>query len=88
MSAKRTKESKLYSELRTEFLAKPENQQCFIEGCYNPADTVEHRAGRGINYLNTSTWAPCCWEHNLELERNSELSKQYQLSKITGKKKL
>ena len=31
---------------------------------------------------------PCCNFHNLELERNPELSQKYQLSKITGKEKL
>ena len=32
--------------------------------------------------------APCCNFHNLELENNPDLSKQYQLSKIHGGKKL
>ena len=89
MSAKRKVESKLYSELRAEFLSKPENQVCFIDGCYEPAETIEHLKGRwGTNYLDTTTWAACCLLHNLELETNSELSKKYQLSKIHGGKKL
>lgn len=88
VSKKRKVEQLQYSVLRTEFLAKPENSICFIEGCNKPATTIEHRAGRGINYLNVSTWAGCCLKHNLELENNPELSKKYQLSKITGKEKL
>lgn len=88
VSKKRKVEQLQYSVLRTQFLAKPENKTCFIEGCNKPATTIEHRAGRGINYLNVETWAGCCLEHNLELENNPELSKKYQLSKITGKEKL
>jgi len=87
-SKKRKVEQLQYSVLRIQFLAKPENKTCFIEGCNKPATTIEHRAGRGINYLNVETWAGCCLEHNLELENNPELSKKYQLSKITGKEKL
>jgi hypothetical protein len=88
VSKKRKVEMLKYSVLRTEFLAKKENSICFIEGCNKPATTIEHRAGRGINYLNVETWAGCCLEHNLELENNPELSKKYQLSKIHKGKKL
>ena len=88
VSKKRKVEMLQYSVLRTEFLAKPENQVCFIDGCNKKATTVEHRSGRGINYLNVETWAGCCLEHNLELENNPELSKKYQLSKIHNGKKI
>lgn len=88
VSKKRKVEMLQYSVLRTEFLAKPENRICFIDGCNKKANTIEHRAGRGINYLNVETWAGCCLEHNLELENNPELSKKYQLSKISGKEKI
>lgn len=89
VSEKRKVENREYTIKRLQFLAQPENQKCFIEGCNAKADTIEHTAGRwGDNYLNTDTWKPCCNFHNLELERNSELSQKYQLSKITGKEKL
>lgn len=89
VSKKRQKENREYLVKRLQFLAQPGNQRCFIEGCNNRADTVEHTAGRwGKNYLDTSTWKPCCNFHNLELERNSELSEKYQISKISGKKKI
>jgi len=78
-----------YSVLRIEFLGKPDNKICFIDGCNKKSTTIEHRAGRwGKNFLDTSTWAGCCLEHNLELENNPELSKKYQFSKITGKSKI
>lgn len=86
VSKKRNLENREYTKLRKAFLA--ENATCFIEGCNKIADTIEHTAGRGINYLNVDTWKPCCLEHNLELENNAELSKKYQLSKIHGGKKL
>lgn len=89
VSAKRKKESREYTIKRLQFLAQPGNQKCLIDGCNAKADTIEHRAGRwGDNYLDTTTWAPCCNFHNLELERKPELSQKYQLSKITGKEKL
>ncbi|TQM18297.1 hypothetical protein [Chryseobacterium aquifrigidense] len=88
-SVRRKKENREYLIKRLQFLAQPGNQRCFIEGCNNRADTVEHTAGRwGKNYLDTSTWKPCCNFHNLELEKNSDLSEKYQLSKISGKKKI
>ncbi|MEE6130231.1 hypothetical protein V2E39_22725 [Chryseobacterium arthrosphaerae] len=89
VSPKRKKENREYTIKRLQFLSQPGNQRCFIEGCNNRADTVEHTAGRwGKNYLDTSTWKPCCNFHNLELERNSELSEKYQISKISGKQKI
>ena len=89
MSAKRVIESKIYSRTRIEFLSKPENMICFIDGCPKPATTIEHTAGRiGSKYLDQEFWKPCCQEHNQELENNSKMSNQYQLSKTHGGKKL
>ena len=88
VSDKRKLEDIVYRSERIKFLSLPENQICFIDGCNKQATTIEHRAGRwGKNYLDTTTWAACCLEHNLELENNTELSKKYQFSKITGKPK-
>ena len=88
VSEKRKIENLKYSVLRIEFLGKKENQICFIDGCNKKATTIEHRSGRwGKNFLDTSTWAGCCLEHNLELETNPELAKKYQYSKISGIKK-
>ena len=88
-----------YKKKRIEFLSKPENSICFISGCNSRANTIEHTRGRvgyaddfarenGITlYLDERFWKPCCLHHNQELENNPELSKAYQLSKLTGKKK-
>lgn len=89
MSSKRKKEVAIYQKKRIEFLNKPENKICFVEGCEKSATTIEHRAGRiGSNYLDEKTWAGCCLEHNLEFENNPELSKKYQLSRIHKGKKI
>lgn len=89
VSERRKRENREYTIKRLQFLAQPGNQRCFIEGCNNRADTIEHTAGRwGKNYLDISTWKPCCNFHNLELERDSELSEKYQVSKISGKQKI
>jgi len=98
-SKKRAKLEAQYSKIRKEFLSRDENQRCFIAGCNAPANSIEHRKGRkgfadewarnnNIPLLiDTRYFAPCCNNHNLELERNPELSKKYQLSKIHGGKK-
>ncbi|AZA75888.1 hypothetical protein EG358_07125 [Chryseobacterium indoltheticum] len=100
VSAKRKIENPQYTIKRLQFLAQPENLRCFIEGCNKRADTVEHTMGRkgfadqwardnNISlYLDVRFWKPCCNDHNLELERNPELSQKYQLSKISGNAKI
>ena len=99
-SKKREKENREYTIKRLQFLAQPENLRCFIDGCNKRADSIEHTRGRkgfaddwarenNVSLLlDVRFWKPCCNEHNLELERNPELSQKYQLSKITGKEKL
>lgn len=99
VSKKRQEDNEIYKVIREEFLSKPYNQICFIEDCNKRANTIEHSMGRigyaddwarenGITlFLDVRFWKPCCLEHNLELENNPELSKQYQLSKIHGGKK-
>ncbi len=99
VSDKRKVENAKYTVLRIEFLGKPENKICFINGCNKPADTIEHTRGRKgyadewardnkiSLYIDVRFFKPCCCEHNLELERNPELAKEYQLSKIHGGKK-
>lgn len=99
-SKKREKENREYTIKRLQFLAQPQNLRCFIDGCNKRADSIEHTRGRkgfaddwarenNVSLLlDVRFWKPCCNEHNLELERNPELSQKYQLSKITGKEKL
>lgn len=88
-----------YSVQRIQFLAKPENKFCIVEGCGKLANTVDHQKGRkGFAdefarenniplTLDERFWIPCCLEHNLEFENNPELSKKYQLSKLHNGKK-
>jgi len=98
-SEKRAKQERTYSVDRKEFLSRPENKFCFIEGCGQLATTVEHRRGR-VGYadkwaftnnipllLDSRFWAGCCWHHNLQLENDPKLSKKYQFSKIHGGRK-
>jgi hypothetical protein len=99
-SPKRKKENALYLKKRILFLEKPENKICFIDNCERTSTTIEHRMGRegyaddwarqnGITlYLDERYWAGCCFDHNLQLENDPELSKKYQLSKLHGGKKL
>lgn len=98
VSEKRKVINKVYETVRIEVLTEAKFK-CFIDGCSNVANTIEHSAGR-IGFYDD--WArdnnipliidkrflkACCLHHNGELENNPELSKKYQLSKIHGGKK-
>ncbi len=97
-SEKRKALMPIYEKVRIEVLVESEFK-CFIDGCTNVANTIEHSAGRKGFY---DDWArdnnisllvdkrflkACCLQHNGELETNPELSKKYQYSKVSGIKK-
>ncbi len=100
LSKKRQKQSRDYTVKRKIFLAMPQNRICFIAGCGKIATTIEHKKGRSgfadkhardnniPLLLDERFWAGCCLHHNLELERNTELSKKYQLSKLHDGEKI
>lgn len=96
---KRMAQERQYHRDRMEYLRKPQNRFCFIHGCTARATTIEHTKGRE-GYaddwawdndvpllLDQRHWQPCCWNHNLELERNPILSKAFQGSRIHPGKK-
>lgn len=98
VSYKRKELNSEYEKIRIEILSEAKFV-CFIDGCRNVANTIEHLAGRKGFY---DDWArdnnipllidkrflkPCCLVHNGELETNPELAKKYQYSKISGIKK-
>lgn len=97
-SEKRKKLNPLYEKIRIEVLNEAKFK-CFIDGCNNVANTIEHLMGRKgfADQLAKDNNIPllidkrylraCCLVHNGELETNPELSKQYQYSKISGIKK-
>jgi len=99
VSEKRKEVNKIYEKVRIEVLTEAKFK-CFIDGCTNVANTIEHSAGRIGFYDEQARYdnipllidkrflKACCLHHNGELENNPELSKKYQLSKIHGGKKL
>lgn len=102
ISEKRSKLNPQYSKIRKDFLDQPENKFCKIKGsqCTHIANTIEHRKGRrgyaddwarenGIPLLiDIRFFLASCSNCNQELERNPELSKLFQLSKIHQGKKI
>lgn len=98
VSGKRQKLIPVYEKVRIEVLTEAKFK-CFIEGCANVANTIEHQMGRRgyaddwarenniTLYVDKRFLKACCLHHNGELENNPELSKKYQLSKIHGRKK-
>ncbi len=99
ISEKRKALNSIYENVRIEVLSEAKFK-CFIDGCTNVANTIEHTAGRLGFYDEQARYdnipliidkrflKACCLHHNGELENNPELSKEYQLSKIHGGKKL
>jgi hypothetical protein len=98
VSDKRKELNKIYEKVRIEVLSEAKFK-CFINGCTNVATSCEHLAGR-IGFYDE--WAKennipllidkrflraCCVPCNGKLETDSELSKKYQYSKISGIKK-
>jgi len=98
VSEKRKALLPIYEKVRIEVLSEAKFV-CFVDGCKNVANTCEHQKGRkGF----ADQWAidnnvpllidkrflkPCCNYHNFEFERNPELAKKYQLSKLHDGKK-
>lgn len=82
-----------YETVRSEVLSEAKFK-CFVKYCNNVANTIEHQRGhsgffddwaRDNNislHIDKRFLKACCWFHNQEFENNTELSKQYQLSKI------
>lgn len=98
VSDKRKELNIIYEKVRIEVLSEAKFK-CFIDGCRNVANTVEHlmkRKGFADQWAKDNNipllidkryLRACCVWHNGELERNPELSKQYQYSNVSGKKK-
>ncbi len=75
VSKKRKVEMLKYSVLRTEFLAKKENQICPITK--QPTTDIHHKRGRvGSLYLDTKHWIALSREGHKFVEENPEWSKQ------------
>lgn len=98
VNEKRSKLNKIYEVVRIEVLTEAKFK-CFIVGCNKVATTVEHlmkRKGFADDWARDNNipllidkryLRACCLLHNGELETNPELSKEYQYSNISGKKK-
>lgn len=82
-----------YEIVRSEVLSEAKFK-CFVKGCNNVANTIEHQRGhsgffddwaRDNNislHIDKRFLKACCFFHNQEFENNPELIKEYQLSKI------
>jgi len=77
-SKKLSAQDKIYSKLRKEFLELPENCGCraVLPGCtLTKGLTVHHKKGRGIYYLDTSTWVTLCLPCHQYIETHPDLAK-------------
>lgn len=75
----------LYSKMRKEFLELPENATCRakLPGClnvYKQELTVHHTKGRGVYYLDKSTWIPLCMSCHMWVETHPKEAREMNLS--------
>lgn len=74
-----------YSQLRTAFLALPENTTCRakMQGCtglYPETMTIHHSRGRGEYMLDQLSWIPLCMSCHRWVEENPREAKKMGLS--------
>ena len=75
----------LYSKMRKEFLELPENATCRakLPGClnvYKQELTVHHTKGRGLYYLDKTTWIPLCMACHMWFETHPKEAREMSLS--------
>lgn len=69
-----------YSKRRTAFLVVHSKCQAKLVGCTGNATDVHHKAGRGENHLNISTWLAVCRSCHSWIELNPTEAKELGLS--------
>jgi hypothetical protein len=73
ISAKRAREMKEYTRLRAEFMAaRPTCERCSTRA----SKECHHKAKRGINYLNVSTWAALCHACHRKVHENPSWARE------------
>ena len=75
----------LYSKMRKEFLNEAENATCRakLPGClnvYKQELTVHHTKGRGLYYLDKTTWIPLCMACHMWVETHPKEAREMNLS--------
>ena len=75
----------LYSKMRKEFLGEPQNSTCRakLPGCmgqFKENLTVHHTKGRGLYYLDKTTWIPLCLSCHEWVETHPKEAREMNLS--------
>ena len=75
----------LYSKMRKEFLSEPKNSTCRakLPGCmgqFKENLTVHHTKGRGLYYLDKTTWIPLCLSCHEWVETHPQEAREMNLS--------
>ena len=75
----------LYSKMRKEFLSEPQNSTCKakLPGCmgqFKENLTVHHTKGRGLYYLDKTTWIPLCLSCHEWVETHPKEAREMNLS--------
>lgn len=59
-SSKQSKKDALYTILRTAYLKDHGMCEAHLAGCNTHATDIHHKAGRGVNYLDSTTYMAVC----------------------------
>jgi hypothetical protein len=78
-SKKKVAEDQEYSVLRKDYLEKHPLCEIAFAGCTNHATEIHHTKGRGINYLNVSTWKAGCRNCHHKAHSNPDLARESDL---------
>ena len=81
LSSKLAKLRKEYSILRLKYLSDNPNCLASLPGCTRIATDVHHMQGRGLYFLDITTWLAVCRNCHVIIETNPELAKELKLSK-------
>jgi hypothetical protein len=71
---------KLYSVMRKDFLSLHPGCQARLQGCTLQSTDVHHKKGRGLYYLDKTTWLSVCRSCHTWIELNPEKAKELNFS--------
>lgn len=71
---------KLYSIMRKDFLSLHSGCQARVSGCTLQSTDVHHKKGRGLYYLDKTTWLSVCRSCHVWIENNPVKAKELNFS--------
>lgn len=80
VSAKRKAQDREYAKLKKQFMVVHPTCEAQLAQCTKVATDIHHKAGRGVNMLNTDTWLSVCRNCHTYIETHPSEAKEKGLS--------